>query len=232
MQGIRVNQNEIDQTAGIVYQAAEEAVEQGEPLEFSIRHYEDPHINLGYGLEELAEVPSELQFRRPGGGNYVEHDGTFCRGVAIPKNYPKQDLKSARNSLGNDLEEILGEHMSQEVDYAQGDGDIYVGPRGRQVLGVGAADIAEAFGNATVVRGCMYPNVPSSGLYQHGVPEKNMAPVERLEEVAHRLEWGFREAHASDFVSEENRKRGEKLQEEDGYRPAEPCFSRQTELKK
>jgi lipoate-protein ligase A len=228
MQGIRVNQNEIGQTAGIVYQAAEEAVKQGEPLEFSIRHYEDPHINLGRGLEELAEVPSELQKRRPGGGGYVEHDDTFCYGVAIPKSHPKQDLESARNNLGNDLEQILGENISQDVNYNAGDGDIYVGPKGLQALGVGAADIAEDFGNATVVRGCIYPEVPSSGLYQHGVPENNIAPVENLEQVADRLEDGFREEDASDFVSEESRRREEELQEQDGYRPAEPCFSSQT----
>jgi hypothetical protein len=74
----------------------------------------------------------------------------------------------------------------------------------------------------------MYPELPSSELYQQRDPEENIAPVQELDEVAERLEDGFREVEALDFVSEENRGRAEELQTQDGFRPAEPCFSRRT----
>lgn len=230
MSGFRINQNQIGETAAIVYQVAEEAVEQENPLGFSIRHYEDPHINLGRGLEELDNVPSELQRRRPGGGGYVEHDKTFCTGIAIPKDHPKEGLEEARNELGKDLEALIEEKSSLDPNYHPLDGDIY-DPEGRQILGVGAADIAESFGNATLVRGCMYPEVPSSGLYQHVSASENIAPIKDGDEfhsIKQSLERGFEEVEASDFVSDENIGRAKRLQQEEGFRPAEPCFSKQT----
>ena len=226
MQGIAVNQREVDQTGGIVYQAAEEANDLGEPLNFSIRHYEDPHVNLGRGLEELSDVPSELQFRRPGGGGYVEHDQTFCYGIAIPKEHPKEGLEAGRSELGHQLEELIEDNSSLNPFYDHSDGDIYDLDSGLQILGVGAADISEEFGTATVVRACMYPEVPSSGLYQHGSADQNIQPVENLESVRQALEEGFMEKEVSEFVSEENMSRAEILQDENGFRPAEPCFSK------
>lgn len=226
MQGIAVNQREVDQTGGIVYQAAEEANDLGKPLNFSIRHYEDPHVNLGRGLEELSDVPSELQFRRPGGGGYVEHDQTFCYGIAIPKEHPKEGLEAGRSELGHQLEELIEEYSSLNPFYDHSDGDIYDLDSRLQILGVGAADISEEFGNATVVRACIYPEVPSSGLYQHGSADQNIQPVENLESVRQALEEGFMEKEVSEFVSEENMSRAEILQDENGFRPAEPCFSK------
>lgn len=226
MQGIAVNQREVDQTGGIVYQAAEEANDLGKPLNFSIRHYEDPHVNLGRGLEELSDVPSELQSRRPGGGGYVEHDQTFCYGIAIPKEHPKEGLEAGRSELGHQLEELIEEYSSLNPFYDHSDGDIYDLDSRLQILGVGAADISEEFGNATVVRACIYPEVPSSGLYQHGSADQNIQPVENLESVRQALEEGFMEKEVSEFVSEENMSRAEILQDENGFRPAEPCFSK------
>lgn len=219
----RINQNEIDETAGIVYQAAEDAAEAGETVKFSIRHYEDPHINLGRGLEELAEVPDELQFRRPGGGGYVVHDDTYCFGRAIPSS-PKEDIKSERNRLGGELEKLLDKQFRQNVNYRPEEGDVYPGTLPLQVAGIGVADINEDFGSVTVVRACMYPETPSGELYQHGDLGSKVMPLDDLEEVEEQLENSFQEIEASEFISADNRERAEELQEEDGFREPDPCF--------
>jgi lipoate-protein ligase A len=221
-EGYRINQNKRDQTAGIVYQIAEEAAEAGETSSFSIHHYEDEHINLGRGLEELAEVPSELQFRRPGGGGYVHHEDTYCFGRAIPKEAPKEGIKAARNQLGFDIEDILQKQFDREVEYKPGEGDIYV--EDSQVAGIGVADMYEDFGPVTVVRACMYPEEPGGELYQHGDLGSRVQSLNDFESICSRLEEGFTELDASEFVTSSNRRRARELQGKKGFREPEPCF--------
>lgn len=89
-----VIQDEVDQTAPIVYEAARRAVEsENSVYRAELLHEEDLHVNLGRTQQE-API-EEDQFRRPGGGNYIIHDsetgeGTYCFIDARVKNGPKE----------------------------------------------------------------------------------------------------------------------------------------------
>jgi hypothetical protein len=221
--GYKITQNEIGQTAAIVYQTAQEAIQTGEKTPFSINHEEPVHVNLGRTLEQIDELDSSLQERRPGGGGWVKHDNTYCFGYAIPKNQAKTGLKKARHNLGQEIEQILQENFRQNVNYSAEDGDIYVGALESQAVGIGVADINEEFGNATIVRACMYPE--NSGTIYTDQEKSDIIPIPNLSQIQKQLEEGFDSVNADEFIDNQNRKRADKLQQEDGYRHPEPCFS-------
>lgn len=92
----RITQSQVDQTAPAVYEAAKRAAEADNSVYRSaLLHEEDLHVNLGRTLETIPEVNEERQWRRPGGGDYIIHDGsegsgTYCFIDARVKNGPKE----------------------------------------------------------------------------------------------------------------------------------------------
>ncbi len=112
-----VIQTEVDQTASIVYEAAKRASESENGVyRASLLHEEDTHVNLGRTQRWIPEIDENLQFRRPGGGNYITHEswdengpGTYCSIDARVKNSSKEMTGLERRRMAYRTLEALSE---------------------------------------------------------------------------------------------------------------------------
>lgn len=123
----RIIQNEIDQTAPIVYEAAKRASESENGVyRASLLHEEPTHINLGRTQQWIPEIDEDLQFRRPGGGGYILHEsgsngkGTYCFIDARLKNSPKEMIELERSRMAYTTLKALDETYG-EVGVLDGD---------------------------------------------------------------------------------------------------------------
>lgn len=271
----KIIQTEIDQTAPVVYEAAKRAAEADNSIyKASLVHEEDVHVNLGRTQEWIPSIDDDLQFRRPGGGNYIIHEsedsdgsGTYCSIDARVKKSPKEltslerdrmafqtleALSEAYDNVGvldgknyvTGLKEGTIESSEETVYYDPKGGDIYL-QKGimpqyddPQVAGIGLGEMEVDDEWVQIGRVCMYPN----GVSEEAVEldrrirdsqeleevrdlDERVAPVKDFDSVAEKLENSkSRRIEAEDFLSKESVEKGRKLQEENGYRKADPCF--------
>ncbi|MBC5793243.1 MAG: hypothetical protein H8Z69_04380 [Nanohaloarchaea archaeon] len=190
----RVHQEEQGQTAGIVLETAERALETEGYFRSSIVHDEPAHWNLSYVSQPIPRVPEERQERRLSGGGELLHENSLCAMKAIETPSSKQRVDYERNSFAAEFLEALeqageyektgvlvdgevkGVDASDTVAYfAPKEGDIYVSQNGEpnpltdpQLVGLGLPDIDLKDGNVVVGRACMYEDLPES---RHLYPE-------------------------------------------------------------
>lgn len=262
----RIVQNEIDQTAAIVYQSALDALEsENDAFQASLIHKEGPHINLGRTEKQISDIAEGLQFRRWGGGGYIVHEDTYCFIDARRKLGPKEGTSMQRERMAHNTLDALSEVYEQvgvadgpnlvldqegneisdpgTVYYEPEEGDIYIQehhiPRSDdpQMAGIGLAELEIDDEWVQIGRVCMYPEQVSEEAkkldqvarnnpegYKRELNER-IHPVEDLETVIEVLENGDQNnIQAEDYITVEAYQNADKLQEESGYRTANPCF--------
>lgn len=132
----RIIQNEIHQTAPAVYEAAKRALaDENGVYNASLVHEEEPHVNLGRALETVPSIDEDLQFRRPGGGGYIVHDGsnsegTYCFIDARVKNSPKEQFSRERKMMAQRTLDALDESYTTGIR----DGSFLLTPDGDEVI--------------------------------------------------------------------------------------------------
>ncbi len=193
----RVHQTEQGQTAGIVLETAERALETEGYFRSSIVHDEPAHWNLSYVSQLIPDVPEERQERRFSGGGELLHENTLCAMKAIETPSSKTRVDYERNSFAAECLEALeqtgeynqtgvlvdgeveGADSSETIAYfAPKEGDIYVSESGEpnpltdpQLIGLGLPDIDLKNGNVVVGRACLYEDLPES---RHLYPEEDL----------------------------------------------------------
>lgn len=132
----RIIQTEVHQTAPIVYEAAKRALaDENGVYNASLVHEEEPHVNLGRALETIPGIDEDLQFRRPGGGGYIVHDGsnsegTYCFIDARVKNGPKEQFSREREMMAQRTLDALADSYTTGIR----DGSFLLTPDGDEII--------------------------------------------------------------------------------------------------